>query len=116
MSRYISRIISMVRREEHRKVILDNYENKGRRIEHWLYQKLKKAKVCEICGKQFQNIRGKRNTIDHHLPIQYGGTNEEKNLRPAHEDCHHKADMEKDKIVQEHGIEKLRELVELKKI
>jgi 5-methylcytosine-specific restriction endonuclease McrA len=39
------------------------------------------GRVCYLCG------RSGADTIDHVIPLNKGGTNEFKNLRPAHEEC-----------------------------
>lgn len=84
----VSTIINMVRKMKRTKKFVPNtrfvYSTKGRYIKKQIYAKLKAKRKCDKCGI----IQNYPLEIDHIIPINNGGTNDENNLQVLCNRCH----------------------------
>lgn len=96
MSNIVERIKWDLAREERRQKLLNKKEKEGRLADYLVYQKIKTAKLCAICQKKIR----RRPKLAHTIPIKYLGSNDKSNLKPAHDFCERKEDIEKDELVE----------------
>jgi 5-methylcytosine-specific restriction endonuclease McrA len=78
----VGKIIKDMRKEK----LTRNYASKNRYIPQYIYEKLKKKKVCDKCEEHRVDLQ-----IHHKIPVSQGGTNTEENLQVLCNYCHDKA-------------------------
>jgi len=85
----MSRIVGKLIRDEKRKRIIIGCKRKGRQIDQFVYERLKRKTKCDHCGEKLNKIP----EIHHKIAISHGGSNKEENLMAVHKKCHEKLDI-----------------------
>lgn len=90
MSKALRRILTDMRRENKRRKIEQQYEEKERLIPYPIYHEFKAKRKCQECKNKFTHpLR-----IHHKIPVSQGGTNTRENLMAVCNECHNELDKE----------------------